>query len=152
MIRFPLPALILGAAVLVVSGCAATPAPTPTPTAKEKPASPEVSRIHDCLAVAIALEDTATALSSMTLAAAGTDPVAMLRTFEEAAAALHDASAEISDDELRAATEDAGTALAEYVESLEPVLTDPASADISLITDRAAELQESMEAMSALCS
>lgn len=145
----------LAALALLFTGCAATgtadentKGEASSESAESEPkADADQTKDEACEIVKTSLEEL-TGLSSVDMS----DPGAALAAFESAKTALTEASGEISNDEVAPLASGAAEAVTAYSEIIAAISADPASVDMTKITEQAGALQTSMTELVTVCS
>jgi hypothetical protein len=146
----------LAALALLFTGCAAagtaagenTKGEASSESAEsESKADAGQTKDEACEIVKTSLEEL-TGLSSVDM----TDPGAALAAFESAKTALTEASGKISNEEVAPLASGAAGAVTAYSEIIAAISTDPASVDMTKISEQAGALQTSMTELVTVCS
>ncbi|MWC00048.1 hypothetical protein [Agromyces seonyuensis] len=131
------------------SPAATSAAPTPEPTAPAN--ADDEARAADCATLADVPTAASEALQSA-YAQASTDPAAAVATLQDFAAGFSATRAALTSPTVQAAADDAGAAFDGLVVTVEGVVADPVSADLSALTEQATQMQNAFAAIGEICS
>lgn len=80
------------------------------------------------------------------------DPAAALEAFKGAEQTVSETAAQISNKDVKAAADNAATAMTEYVAYVDGMIADPANADISAMSDHMTALTEGITELTVVCA
>ncbi|MFK4730674.1 hypothetical protein ROT00_13370 [Agromyces mediolanus] len=143
-------AVSFAAMALLLAGCASGGNAEGTAAKAEKQAeapAAEQTKQEACTDVQSALQELS-GLSSVD----ASDPAAALAALKDASATVTETAAKVGNPEVKAAADQAATALDEYVVYLDGMVADPANADISAMSEHITSLQESVTELGTVCA
>lgn len=155
LVKRSLVVAVLGAALFSVAGCSAggsEAAPSSTATEAPKPsATAEDQTVAEaCDILNASMQDVGQQLMS-SLTELQTDPTKAIELMDTIADELDTSLAEVGNDEVLTAGEDASGALHDFADTIETYLANP-TGDTKVVTDSVTAVQDKLAAVSELCS